>query len=310
LPGKIEMRTGLSKVPAAYQIAEHLLVTDIWTDALTPYTTDEGVTWSEEGWLGDMAALRDGVITYADKGWIGNEWRQVDCRSSESGYLLHISGLASFWISADGQRITLLQAEPDQATKLLSETALGAPFILALAVQDVYALHVSVVQAGDQLIAFAGESGRGKTTLARYLGLESGPGWERIIDDTLPVRVNQAGEVEALSHFPQLKMIDAFQPLHLVSQCAPLSVLYILDTEAAGREKAVQIEPLSRGESAMAVVQHTVASRLFDRQLLARHLAFCDDFSADVPVRRLIYPRRLEYLPRVREALVADLDIS
>ena len=304
------MKTGLHEVPASYSIAEHLLVTDIWTEALVPYRQDEVVTWSGEAPIRSIAALRSGLITYTDKGWIGNAWRQVECRSSDSGYLLLISGLASFWIAADGQRIYLLEAEPECANRLLSETALGAPFILALAIQDVYSLHVSAVLWGDQLIAFAGESGQGKTTLARFLGFESGPDWQRIIDDTLPFRVNQSGEVESLTQFPQLKMTDAYQPLHQAPPRAPLRALYILDTDVQEEEGGIRIEPLSRGEAALSVVQHTVASRLFNRQLLACHLAFCDDFSAVVPIRRLVYPRRVDYLPRVREALIADLAIE
>ena len=324
-------------------VAEHLLLADAHVSALDLYALDEAVAWSEEPWfLEDLSMLRSSPITYAGEGWIGNAWRDVECRSSGEGYYLHIPDLASFWIAGDGKRIQLLEANPTSSKELLAETALGAPLMLALALQDVYSLHVSVVWAGDQaagqLIAFAGESGQGKSTLARFLGFDSGPAWRRIIDDTLPFRLNKAGQVEALPHFPQLKIADALQPLHLVPPRAPLKALYILDTDSEEaavaaldtptknapptgtsridlpnqftKAEGVQIEHLGRGAATLAVVQHTVASRLFDRRLLARHLAFCDAFSAGVPVRRLRYLRRFDHLPLVREALIADLGLS
>jgi hypothetical protein len=314
---QIKLVTGLAETPAVYEIAGHLLLSDAYAGALAAYDVDESAAWLDDPQpevfeVEDLSVLRSSPITYAGKGWLSNAWRDVECRSSGDSYYLHIPDLASFWIAGDGKRIQLLKANPTCSKDLLAETALGAPLMLALALQDVYSLHVSVVQAGDQtagqLIAFAGESGQGKTTLARFLSFESGPGWRRIIDDTLPFRLTEAGKVEALPHFPQLKIAGALQPLHLIPPRASLKALYILDTDT--EEGGVQIEPLGRGEATLAVVQHTVASRLFDRRLLARHLAFCDAFSAGVPVRRLRYPRRFDHLPLVREALSSDLGLS
>ena len=58
----------------------------------------------------------------------------------------------------------------------------------------------------------------------------------------------------------------------------------------------------------LALVSHTVAARLFGKDLLAQHLAFCAQAAAQMPVRRLAYPRRFDTLPRVRDALAADLE--
>jgi hypothetical protein len=311
LIAQIELKTGLGEGVdqlSVYCIAEHLLLTDVPINVLGSYTLNDAADWSGDPQIDDLSVLCSSPITYAGKGWIGNAWRDVECRRSGNGYYLQIADLASFWIAGNGNHILLIEADPGCSTELLAETALGAPLMLTLALQGVYSLHVSVVRIGEQLVAFAGESGQGKTTLARFLGFESGPGWQRIIDDTLPFRINGAGDVEALPHFPQLKIEDALQPVHLIPPRAQLSALYILNTDAD--EVGVQIEPFGRSAAALAVVQHTVASRLFDHQLLAQHLAFCDAFSAGVPVRQLKYPRRIDHLPLVRKALAADLGLS
>lgn len=304
-PVQIELLVGLQKnrVPAAYQFAGGSLVTDAWMTALSSYALDDTVSWSGDMRAPTVESLQSGTLTYSGMGWVGKAWRALECRWSAGGYFLRIRDVAAFWIAEDGRRLALAAAEENCPMELVHETALGAPLVLALALQGVFCLHASVVQAGDQLVAFAGESGQGKTTLARYLGFESGPGWRRIIDDTLPVKFNGSGELQALPHFPQLKLADNQQPIRLVPPAVPLGALYILNTDDQRLDNRVRTVPLARSSAVLAVIQHTVGARLFDRQLLVRHLAFCEMFSAKVPVRRLTYGRRLDCLPAVRTNL-------
>ena len=58
---------------------------------------------------------------------------------------------------------------------------------------------------------------------------------------------------------------------------------------------------------AQGIVFLAVWSPRRDRGLLARHMAFCAESAARVPVRRLSYPRQMETLPTVRDALSADM---
>ncbi len=310
---QIELRIGKgskARPALAYNVAGIRLITDVQADSLRPYALPDPASWSSESLEGSPGPISDGTITFAGKGWIDHRWREIVCRRTGTGYYLHISGLASFWIAEDGYRLILLEADPSQTDQMVSETALGAPFVLALALQGVFCLHVSVVRGSDGLVAFAGESGQGKSTLARHLGSESGLGWRRIIDDTLPIVLDDQGGVTALPHFPQLKLAQEDQPATLSPPRVPLRALYVLASESESQDKSVRIEQLTRREATLAIVQHTVGARLFDRHLLQRHLVFCDDMSAKVPVRRLTYPRRLDALPDVRSALESDLQLS
>ena len=307
---QLEVITGLGAntgKPTAYAIAGSRLLTDADAPEFRPYQLPESAVWSGAA-LGQGAAAAPGdPVTYAGHGWVANAWRAVECRRAGQGFELTFPGLASFWIREDGAVVYLTAAEENVAQALLVEVALGAPVVLALALQGIFCLHVSAVELDGRLFAFAGESGQGKSTLARYLGFESGPAWRRIIDDTLPCRLTETGQIEALPHFPQLKLPDEYQPVHLVPPAMPLDALYILADSGIPVDDDILIRPLAPSAATLAVVQHTLAAKLFDRDLLARHLSFAKEFAATIPVRSLIYQRGLERLPVVQTQIERDM---
>ncbi|MCB0243469.1 MAG: hypothetical protein KDI12_08675, partial [Anaerolineae bacterium] len=61
--------------------------------------------------------------------------------------------------------------------------------------------------------------------------------------------------------------------------------------------------PLDNKTATLALLSHTVAARLFDANLLRRHLSFCAEVAASVPVRRLVYPHRPDALAAVKALL-------
>ncbi|MFP4346563.1 MAG: hypothetical protein ACLFU8_17905 [Anaerolineales bacterium] len=206
-----------------------------------------------------------------------------------------IKAIATFHIWRPGNTIHISQLETQIPSELLLEITLGPPLMLALA------LHASAaLDPAGNLLLFAGESGRGKSTLARYLGQQ--PGWRRVADDILPVEA-QADGLIALPHFPQLKIPADRQPSVGLPQRLPVSALYLLGDAAPD----VRVAALSPLEGAFGLIRHTVASRLFDRPLLAQHMEFARTAALRLPVRRLHYPRRLDALPGVQEALLADV---
>jgi energy-coupling factor transporter ATP-binding protein EcfA2 len=183
-------------------------------------------------------------------------------------------------------------------------TALGAPLILGMALQGIFCIHASVVAGNGRLMAFVGESGRGKSTLARYLDETSEGQILRVIDDTLPISMAKARSVIAWPHFLQLKLNEEEQPINRVPAEMPIGVLYLLEESRPDQE--VRITPLRQKEATLALVQHTVAGRLFGLALLEAHLAFCVGLVELVPIRRLVYPRTLDTLPFVKAALVDE----
>ena len=244
-------------------------------------------------------------LVYRGPGWLGSEWRQVMCWCGPAGYLLEIDAVGGFTVIPDGATVLLDRVEPRADWQAVREVALGPALILALALQDTWCLHASAAVLHDRAIAFLGESGKGKSTLAAFLGAGAGAVWRLLADDVLPVRLGPDG-LEALPHFPQLKLSPEEQPSLGMPEQLPLDAVYLLEKPPTN-QGGVDSRPLGPRDAMLALVRHTVAARLFDRRLLARHMRFCAQTAACIPVRRLSYPHEYALLPRVGDALAADL---
>lgn len=194
--------------------------------------------------------------------------------------LLEVSGAGAFALPHDQDRIEV-DPEPGAEEAAVEEALLGPALALALARRGVFVLHASAVVSGHGVIGFLGESGAGKSTLARLL---AGEGLARAADDLLAVTEGPA----ALPHLPQLKLDTAAMAAILALEPSyPLLGLYEL---APGTEVAV--EELPGVSAAASFLKHTIAGRLFARDLLAAHLGFAAGMAGRV--RRLRVPRRLD----------------
>jgi hypothetical protein len=181
------------------------------------------------------------------------------------------------------------------------ETMLGPSLILALALQNsIYCLHASAVLINGQAIAFVGESGQGKSTLAHYLSQT----WQRLGDDILPIGVGDNAGIFTHPHFPQLKLplIDQYPPSAPAS--IPLRAIFVLKKETT----TVSTQRLSAVEATLLLIRHTVASRLFSPNLLAQHTAFCANVAQTVPVYQLSYPHIWQKLPAIQAEIESFLD--
>lgn len=247
-------------------------------------------------------------LIYHGTGLIGGVARGVSCWSSPTGFRLSIEDAGLFTITAGGARVTCLHVQGNIHSTAVVETILGPVLILALALQGTWCLHASAVRFGERTIAVAGLSGAGKSTLARYLGSQGGTHWRRLADDVLPLTIGTDGPL-ALPHFPQLKLPPDAQPSVGQPEQVPLDAVYLLQApQDAARPDGVEIRPVAAGAGLLALVRHTIAARLFDRALLARHSAFCAQVATQIPIRRLSYPHDYALLPHIREAIEADVE--
>lgn len=228
------------------------------------------------------------TLVYADWGWVGQANRFVTCHVGPAGYKLTIEPNITFVVAGNGQRI-------EQATgrnPLLVQDTFGVALILALALQGTFCLHASAVWVDGQVLAFVGESGRGKSTLAAYLAGQ--PGWQLIGDDILPF-----ADGLTFPRFPQLKLPQQWAmnlPFSL-----PLGGVYVLAECPAGTPPSCEL--LSVAQAGRHLLRHTVASRLFGPQLLSQHFQFCLDWATKLPVYRLTYPRQMSILPELATIL-------
>jgi hypothetical protein len=249
----------------------------------------------------DDTHVADQAAAVHAMGWLAGLNRQVECRHTPTGARLLVPDLAGFELYRHQGVIRRLpeftpaSANPD----LIEEVLLGPALLLQLAWRSVFALHAGAIDVNGAVVAFCAESGVGKSTLARACGNDG----HAVADDILPVRLDP--QPAALPCFAQLKWPASRQYALTAPARLPLKAVCMLDPMAddASAPSRVEILPLAMPESALALVRHTVASRLFSPELLQRQLEFCRDLAAAVPVLRLRYPRRMEMLPHLHAAL-------
>ena len=228
------------------------------------------------------------------------------------GHEIDISGGPRVRISPDGRAIRLAYPCPIALDHpLVAHTVLGPALLLALALHGTFALHTSAAAHSGHAAVFLGASGAGKSTLAADLGRRAVHGWSRLADDVLPIAMTADGVLEALPEYPQLKLAPEEQYVALGPrpERVPIAAIYVLDAiSGSDAAEPVSITALSPRDAFVALIEQTVASRLFAPELTALHLEFCAAVAAAVPMKRLGYPRRLDAFDAVAEALDADLE--
>jgi hypothetical protein len=230
-------------------------------------------------------------------GWVGGEQRLVECWSAPPGWLLKVAGGCDVYIGAEGRSIVRLEAvDPSLDMEILA----GPALVLALALRGVWCLHASAGLFEQQLTVFLGESGQGKSTLARSLSALERSKWSLVADDILPVRMDTKGLL-ALPRFPQLKLPVQAQPGTGLPELLHVDRVCVL--AKAGKDETPALQSLPPKEAVQALLRHTAGTRMFDPDLLASHLVFCTQAAKQAPVFQLIYPHRKDAIPQVKEMM-------
>lgn len=220
-------------------------------------------------------------------------------RGDLGGYRVTHQDGETFLVAADGGTIRRHAASAggaggsDDFAFTHITRALGAPLALALALRDIYLLHASGLAGNDgSVIALTAESGGGKSTLAAAAAASPELGLSRVADDQLPVRLGRAPA--ALPHFPQLKLPpDAQYP---AGQAAVVGFRALVELEVDAACAAPALARESPPSAIQSLVRATVAAKLFDRELLARHFNACASAALTLPVYRLRTPQDLDRL--------------
>lgn len=285
-----------STAAGVYQLAGRRVLSNRLVPQLAAFRSDE-----ESGELAPVPTVGRPLGTvYRGPGWLGQAWREVQCSRGPSGYLITVGGDSlEMSVDREGRCVAVggREAKAAPPSELVMESVLGPGLILALALGGTWCLHASAVEVDGCVFVFAGESGVGKSTLARSL---EEVGERRIADDVLPLEWI-SGNLVAWPRFPQLKLPSAGQPSMTGPESLPVAAVLIV-SPAPAEEPA--IERLNAAEATLALARHTVASRLFDREPLSEHLRFCADVAASgVATYRLLYPHRADAPTRVRDLL-------
>lgn len=205
-----------------------------------------------------------------------------------------------------GGREVIVDPAPNVEERLLRLSLLGPAMSLLLHQRGILVLHASVVAQRGAAVAFLGNNGWGKSTIAAALYRK---GWEVVADDVAAIRTAPVPTVlpgcTQLKLWPEAVALlgeppEALPLLHpdfdkrgwharrgFSGNPRQLVRIYVLD---AGPTPAV--EPLDRREACFELIHHWYGNR-FGSALLhatrsaATHLSQCAALASRVPVHRL-----------------------
>jgi hypothetical protein len=237
-------------------------------------------------------------------------------------------GLGEFLVSPDGRLITCIKF-PAAADESFQVYLLGQALSFALVKTGFEPLHATCVVVNRQAIAFLGDSGFGKSSLAACF---LGAGDQLLTDDLLLVgktseRLQAFPGPARIKLFPKMakrflgghvngvpmnqaarKLIIPLDPQKICACSVPLQSIYVLArAREAARERDVRIEQLSLREAFVALVSNTFNYAVLDRGRLKRQFTETSRLVQNVPVKKLFYSRLAGFLPSVREAILEDL---
>jgi hypothetical protein len=240
-------------------------------------------------------------------------------------------GLGEFLVSADGERIFCARA-PDAPMESFQVYLLGHALSFALVKAGFEPLHGTAIEHEGQAIAFLGESGFGKSTLA---GSFIAAGCRLLTDDLLLLRPS-VGTLIAYPGPPRIKLHPDSAGLHFgatgtgvpmnaetskhviplgaAQRCrgpVPLRTIYVLASpDEMWRKRRVRFEPLVSRAAFFALVGNTFNRNIADSGRLKRQLTDTARVLRHVPVRKLYHPRSLARLPDIRAAILADSRVN
>ena len=126
---------------------------------------------------------------------------ECEAEIGKNEVLLTIPEIGRYYIT-DGRRILIDAAPGVELANLrlfLLGSALGALFFQ----RGFFPLHASVVVINDQAVAFTGDSGAGKSTMAAWMSKQ---GYPILCDDTCVIRFDDSDGPVAFPGFPRLKL--------------------------------------------------------------------------------------------------------
>jgi hypothetical protein len=255
------------------------------------------------------------------------EWFVYRKLTDGSRYL-RWTGLFEFLISPDGRRIRyrrLERATPESFAVYL----LGQVLSFSLLAFGIEPLHGTATLVDDNAVVFLGGCGWGKSTLAAALLAR---GFPVLTDDLVALAPRDTvwavhPGIPRLKLFPSVarrvlgtevvkprmnngtsKLVLPLAAGQAARQVVPVKALYLLPyPRMNSRAARVRIESLSDRNAFLEVVGAAFNLIVSERERLANQFTFAMRLTASVPVRRLVYPRRLSALPAVCDAVVADV---
>ena len=264
----------------------------------------------------DVTVTR-GDVTGATTDWGDDDHHYVDASEFYVSY-----GVGDTMVR-DGREIRIDPAA-DAPMDIVRRLVVGPLFNYLLSQRDYLVLHASTVEVGDVAVAFAGDSGDGKSTTATAF---LAAGHRVLSDDVAAIRTDESVPT-VQPGYPAVKLdpdaLDALdpdldaRPAEAVemprrfyrmadgweSMPVPLTRVYLLE-DGPGPE----VLSLPAGRQCMALVENTYTRGAFGlREVPTTNFERCATVANAVPVKRLRRPRRFDALPGLVDAVRDDLE--
>jgi hypothetical protein len=246
--------------------------------------------------------------------------------------VLCYTGKIYYYLYSDRILCYAFDSEPSY---LVEHGLLSLALAVWLELRGLIVLHASAVVVEGMGIAFLASSGTGKSTLAATM--LSVPNSALLTDDFLPVeQVNQSILLRSaypeitLDPYPASRIFgnninimttrpgSAKVPVYIgrgqldkfYERSYPLNSLYVPERLAAiDLCNGMEIHDLTPREAVIELIRYSIAPNVLNVMGLASwRLNFFAQLVRRVPVRRMIFPDGLEYLPKVRDAILQDLE--
>jgi hypothetical protein len=190
-------------------------------------------------------------------------------------------------------------------------------------------LHATAVVIDGEAVAFLGNCGYGKSTLGAAFVAR---GFPILTDDVLALRAQNgrwmahAGP-QRVKLFPSVarkvltrsngdplnpdtsKLVLPLRNGEAASRTVPIKALYVLSDpkpRRSAKRPRVHIAPLHGPAAFLALTRSAFNLIQTDRPRLANHFTIAARLAAEVPLKRLVYPRRFEALDTVCNAVLQD----
>lgn len=243
-----------------------------------------------------------------------------------NGYLLRFPGMADFAINLDATAVSCVPA-PGTTAATVEHLFLNQIVPLALSQQGRLVLHGSAVNSGGRALAFLGDSGQGKSTLAGHFASHGMPFltddglfidqlddrarvvpghrsirlWADSERSLLPSGSKKADEVQ----FTNKGRFHADGVFRHCADATDLQCIYLLRNSAVD---SVQISPMPTAAAFMALVNHSFLLDTESSEVLGRHFSQLQALIRTTKVFSLDYPRDYSRLPQVKSTIVAHAD--
>ena len=230
-------------------------------------------------------------------------------------------------ISKDGGSITCRSFHQTNSESF-QVYLLGQALSFALVKRGFEPLHATAVAVEGQAVAFLGDCGFGKSTLAAAL-LQAG--YRLLTDDLLLLQTTPRGILAypgpaRIKLFPEMasklmgkgssgvpmnpqtqKLIVGLNADSMCGEAVPLAAVYVLASPNEGAGGGICTAPISRREAFVTLLGSAFNYVISDPARLRRQFDSMQRLANATTIRRLGYPRSLEFLPMVRETILSEL---